>query len=169
MTASDHFRGRRVIQQLEDLGFELPDPPSPKGHYAGARVDGSVVHVSGHTDRGRGGLNGQGPLRDTEVDIAAAQAAAEHAAVNLLASAAAVCSLDELRGVIMLRGYVVGDAGFESQPRVVDAASRLLHSVLGGPPHARAAIGVASLPGGAVVELEAVLERGEPERREAGA
>jgi enamine deaminase RidA (YjgF/YER057c/UK114 family) len=60
-------------------------------------------------------------------------------------------------GVLFLRGYVRAVASFGEHPIVVDAASEVLEAVIGGGPHARAAIGVASLPGGACVELEAVL------------
>lgn len=158
MTLPDPTRSV-VANKLRQLGFDLPSPPEPKGHYAGARLVGHEIRVSGHTDRGRGGLTPQVPLLETREGISAARAAAEHAAVNLLASAAAVCDLDELTGVIVLRGYVVAESAFTAHPTVVDAASHLLGQVLGGPPHARVAIGVSSLPGGAIVELEAVLER----------
>lgn len=147
-----------VAGRLQDLGYGLPAPPAPVGHYAAARLDGDRVVLSGHTDRGAGGRSHGGPLRRTDEELTAARRCAEHAAVHLLASAGAVCDLDQL-ALLHLRGYVVATADFVAHPQVIDAASVLLHQVLGGGPHTRAAIGVASLPGGAVVELEATFQR----------
>lgn len=153
--------GSAVAERLRAEGHELPTTPEPLGHYTGARLVGRQVRLSGHTDRGEGGRTGGGPLRDAEPEIAAARRCAELAALHLLASAATVYDLDALT-LSHLRGYVVAVPEFVSHQQVVDAASTLLHRALGGAPHTRAAIGVASLPGGAVVELEAIFELAEP-------
>ena len=150
----------RAAERLRALGHELPLPPPPVGHYTGARISGRWVTLSGHTDRGKAGRSRPGPLEGGDEELAVARSAAEHAAIHLLAAAGAVCHLDQLV-LSHLRGYVAAVPEFGAHPEVIDAASLLLHEVLGGPPHTRAAIGVGSLPYGAVVELEAIFERTE--------
>jgi enamine deaminase RidA (YjgF/YER057c/UK114 family) len=151
-------RPTRISARLGELGYRLPAVPGPRGRYASARLDLPYVHVSGHTDRGVAGQ--QGPL-DRKSGLDLAREAARLAAVNLLAAAATVVDLDTVEGPLHLRGYVASAPDFQRHPEVIDAASELLHQAFpSAPPHTRAAIGVSSLPGGAVVELECVLRLG---------
>lgn len=150
----------RPTDRLAALGLRLPDPSPPRGAYVAARVHGGLLWIAGHTDRTATEAPTIGVV-GADVDMDRARAATRRAALNLLAAAAAVVGLDAVDGVVFLRGYVVGAPGFGEHPRVVDAASELLAEVLcPGSVHARAAIGVATLPGGACVELEAVLSLG---------
>lgn len=144
--------------RLAALGLQLPPPATPVGAYAPARIHGDTLWVAGHTDRTpntpatRGSVGG-------DVDLDRARRAARDATLNLLAAAEQAVGLDRVRGVVFLRGYVVGAAGFEDHPKVIDTASELLGELFAAAPApARAAIGVATLPGGACVELEAVFE-----------
>lgn len=144
--------------RLAALGLRLPPPAAPKGTYAAARIHRGSLWVAGHTDRTatspptRGAVGGG-------VDVDAARRAARWATLNLLAAADAAVGLDAIAGVVFLRGYVVAATGFEDHPQVIDAASELLAELFGAAPApARAAIGVATLPGGACVELEAVFD-----------
>jgi enamine deaminase RidA (YjgF/YER057c/UK114 family) len=95
-----------------------------------------------------------------EVDLAAGQGAARACAVNVLAQlqAAAGC-LDAVTRLVKLTVYIASTSEFTQQPQVADAASRLLLDVLGAAgAHARSAIGVAALPLGSPVELEAIAQ-----------
>jgi enamine deaminase RidA (YjgF/YER057c/UK114 family) len=147
---------RDVGSLLGGLGLELPPLPAPKGRYRPAIVDGSRLWVSGHTGRTPSSPALVGTV-GTDVTLEQAQGSARLAAVNVLAAALATVAQERLAGVLLLRGYVRADGSFGDQPAVIDGASEVLDHVLGGSGHARAAIGVASLPGGACVELEAVL------------
>jgi enamine deaminase RidA (YjgF/YER057c/UK114 family) len=146
----------RVRARLRELDLVLPDPVAPKGNYAGARRHDGLLWVSGHTGRtasspARAGVVGE------DVGLDEAQTSARLAAVNLVAAALSVVDTERIADVVFLRGYVRAAPTFSQHPAVVDAASEVLRHVLDGQAHARAAIGVASLPGEACVELEAVL------------
>lgn len=156
-TRRGHARAR-----LEDLGYRLPEPLSSKGAYASTRADGSQLWVSGHTGRGPEGLVVAG-IVGQDVSLEEAQEEARRAAVNLLAavdgSPHLPHGLGSVEAVLHLRVYVRAAPGFGQHPVVADGASTLFAEVLGSDRgvHARTAIGVASLPGGAAVEVEAVL------------
>lgn len=133
-------------------------PPAPKGKYVPARRHGTQLWISGHTDRTRDDPPTRG-LVGADVSVEEATAAARRAAANLLAAADEAVGLDAVAGVVFLRGYVVAAPGFVDHSAVVDGASTVLADVLRGEAdHARSALGVATLPGGACVELEAVFE-----------
>lgn len=151
-----------IADALRDLGLELPPPLTAKGRYLPAVVDGGRLWVSGHTGRTSSAPALAGVVgRDVSVEDACASA--RIAAVNVVAASMSVVAPARLAGVLFLRGYVRAESGFGEHPTVVDAASEVLERVLGGGGHARAAVGVPSLPGGACVELEVVL-RLHPER-----
>jgi enamine deaminase RidA (YjgF/YER057c/UK114 family) len=154
MSAADDPRER-----LRRLGFDVVPPLPPKGAYAAARRSGSLLFVSGHTGRTADAPALAGVVGDG-VSVEEARQSARLAAVNLLSVVAHTIGLTGV-SLLQLRGYVRADGGFTDHPSVIDAASQLLAEILAdGQMHARAAIGVASLPGGAVVELEAVFEVG---------
>jgi enamine deaminase RidA (YjgF/YER057c/UK114 family) len=149
--------GDSPVERLGRLGYRLAPPLPPKGSYAAARRSGSLLFVSGHTGRSADEPALAGVV-GADVGIEAAQESARRAAVNLLSVVADAVGLDRAT-LVQLRGYVRADPSFTDHPAVVDAASHLLAGVLADDRrHARAALGVSSLPGGAVVELEAVFE-----------
>ncbi|MGV0809740.1 RidA family protein [Mycolicibacterium setense] len=144
-------------ERLAALGIELPAAVQPKGAYFPSRRCGNQLWISGTTarrpdDPGAVGVVGDG------VTAAQATAQARLAALNLVAALDAAAGLDSVAGLVHLRGYVRAASDFDSHPRVIDGASELLLDVFGEEcgAHARTAIGVASLPGGACVELELV-------------
>jgi enamine deaminase RidA (YjgF/YER057c/UK114 family) len=139
------------------LGIELPPPARALGAYTPVRVEGRQAWVSGHTARRPDGGRVNGVVGE-DVDVATARDEARTAAINLLAALESTVGLDSVAGVLHLRGYVRAASGFTEHPRVLDGASGVLHEVFGtGGAHARTAVGVASLPGGACVEVEAVF------------
>jgi enamine deaminase RidA (YjgF/YER057c/UK114 family) len=72
-----------------------------------------------------------------------------------------VCDLDEVVSVAKLTGFVASTPGFSAQPAVVDGASAVMLAAFGeAGRHARAAVGVSSLPRDATVEVEIVLHLG---------
>lgn len=138
--------------RLERVGIVLPPPPIPAARYLPWRVEGTTLYLAGVTSE-----PGGGPASDD--GLAAARAAAVTAAARQLSSIeAAVGSLDAVRAVLRLTGYVACIPGFVRAPEVVDSASELFELALqDAGRHARSAIGVVALPGGATVELEAVV------------
>ena len=147
-----------VKDRLAELGIELPQLPPPRFAYLPGRVLGDTVYVSGQTPTVDGELVHRGRC-DEDVDVDTGKQAARLAAINLLAELDAVAGLDNVVQIVKLNGYVASSDGFTDQPAVVNGASELLVEVLGeAGRHARAAVGVAWLPGGAPVEVELIAQ-----------
>jgi enamine deaminase RidA (YjgF/YER057c/UK114 family) len=148
-----------VDERLAELGIVLPNPVTPIANYSLTRRSGNLLFVSGHVAR-RDGAVVTGRLGD-DLTRDEGYALARAAAIDVLAAArATVGSLDRVRGVVKLTGFVSSAGSFTDQSAVVNGASDLVVDVFGSErgTHARSAVGVAQLPLGAAVELEAVLE-----------
>jgi enamine deaminase RidA (YjgF/YER057c/UK114 family) len=146
-------------QRLADLGLALPEVPTPAAAYQPfAAVDGLVL-TAGQLPVRSGQLEVTGRL-GAELSTEEGAAQARIAALNVLAvGAAAFGSLDVVR-VVKLTVFVASTAEFHEHHLVANGASQLLGEVLGAAGvHARSAVGVAALPLGAPVEVEAVLAR----------
>jgi enamine deaminase RidA (YjgF/YER057c/UK114 family) len=155
MAGSEKVRG-----VLRAAGLELPDPPAALGSYVPAVRAGSLVFTAGQLPLQGGVLLAAGTV-DGTVDVPTAKTCAARAALNALAAASTVCDLDDVTAVVKVTGYVASGPAFTSQPAVVDGASEVVLAAFGTRGrHARAAVGVASLPMGAPVEVEMVLEVG---------
>lgn len=145
--------------RLAELGLSLPSLPTPAFDYVPAVRDGDLVWVSGQLPRDpAGALPVLGRL-GAEVDVEAGRRAAELCALQGLAALRSVTgSLDAVRRVVKVTGFVASAVGFAEQPRVIDAASNLLGSLFGeAGKHARSAVGVAMLPRNVPVEIEFVF------------
>jgi enamine deaminase RidA (YjgF/YER057c/UK114 family) len=127
------------------------------GAYFPNRRCGDQVWISGTTARRPGDPGAVGVVGD-DVTLDQAQTQARFAALNLVAALDAAVGLDAVTALVHVRGYVRAIPNFAAHPSVIDGASKLLLEVFGEDigTHARTAIGVASLPGGACVELELV-------------
>jgi len=147
-----------IDERLTELGIVIPEATAPVANYVSARRSGNLVYISGHIGK-RDGAVVTGKVGDT-VDTETAYAVARQTAIDLLGSARALLgSLDDV-AVVRITGYVRSAPGFSNQPAVINGASDLLTEVFGPERgrHARSAIGVAELPLGAAVEIEAILE-----------
>lgn len=146
-------------ERLQELGISLPAIPPAAGRYLPGVRSGQLVFVSGQTPT----VNGQPVIAGyvgKDVSPDQARQAARLAALNCLAELQAVTgSLDRVRRMVRVTGYVRSAPGFADQPSVINGASELLIELWGElGQHARSAIGVAELPGGAPVEIELVAE-----------
>lgn len=149
-----------IAERLHELGIALPPAAAPAGLYRPALRSGNLLYVSGQVNVDAGKLTAQGTL-DTEVDLETGTAAARQCAINCLAAAQAeLGSLDLVRQVVRLTGYVASADGFHRQPQVINGASELLRDVFGEQAGVgtRLAVGVAALPAGAPVEVDVILE-----------
>jgi enamine deaminase RidA (YjgF/YER057c/UK114 family) len=150
----------RIEAQLKNLKIELPNAASPLANYVPAVRTGNLLVVSGQVCQWNGERRYVGKL-GAEISLEDGKAAARLCALNLLAQAkrALEGDLDRIRRVVRVGGFVNAVPGFTEQPQVVNGASDLMVEVFGeAGRHARAAVGVGSLPGGVAVEVEAVFE-----------
>lgn len=133
----------------------LPLPPRPMGEYRPAVASGGLVWSAGMTPRRDGALVVTG-IVGGDLDLATAREAAGLAALNALSAVAdAVGGLERITGLAQLTVYVACGASFTEHSAVADGASDALARALGDVPcAARVAVGVASLPGGAPVEVQ---------------
>ncbi len=145
--------------RIKELGLVIPEPPRPAGHFVPAVQVGNLVFVSGQIPAVSGRVGIKGKL-GRDLSIEQGQEAARTALLNVLAVIQHTTgTLDAIKRIIKLNGWVASAEGFNSQPKVVDGASLLLEEIFGeAGKHARAAIGVAELPLGAPVELELIVE-----------
>lgn len=147
------------IQKLREYGYELPAPKAPVASYVPVTRSGNLLYVSGQISSGEAGVI-QGRLGDT-MNVVQGGNAAELAAINVLSQIvhSAGIPLHEIKKVLKLTVLVCSDPEFTEQHLVANGASNLIVGVLGDKgKHARAAFGVTSLPLGAAVEIDAVVE-----------
>ena len=144
--------------RVRELGIRIPTLPPPVAIYVPAVRTGDLVFASGQTPTVDGVLQVQGKLGG-EVSIEQGQQAARLAALNCVAEVRGLLgSLDRVARIVRLTGFVASATGFAQQPAVVNGASQLIEEVFGeAGRHARSAIGVAELPGGAPVEIELIV------------
>jgi enamine deaminase RidA (YjgF/YER057c/UK114 family) len=142
---------------LLDKQLTLSDPPKPAGHYVPVLRYGTVVVTSGMLPLQDGKVHYIGPV--TDETLAEGQAAARLAVLNALAALKAeLGDLSAVVQVVKLTGFVHAASGFAQHPQVMNAASELLTEWFGpAGRHTRSAIGVASLPLNAMVELELMV------------
>ena len=152
---------RRASERLASLGLTLPAVPTPVAAYLPATRFDDLVFTSGQLPTVDGALVATGRV-GAEVSPEEAYACARTAALNGLAAVADhTGDLDVITRVIKVVVYVASAPGFAGQPQVANGASELLFDVLGeAGRHARSAVGVASLPLNAPVEVELVVEVG---------
>lgn len=148
-----------IERALADKGVTLPTPASPAGSYVPVVQSGNLLFIAGQLPMGPDGLQSVGRCGEN-VSVEDAQAAARLCALNILAQVkAAAGSLDAIVRIVRLGGFVNSTPDFGDHPKVINGASDFLVDILGDKGrHARAAVGVANLPFGASVEIEAVVE-----------
>lgn len=148
-----------IESRLADMGITIPEPPAPVAAYVGHVVHNGIVNVSGQLPLAGGALSQTG-LLGAGVSIEQGAAAAQVCAINILAQIKVACGgdLERIVQCIRLGGFVASTPDFTDQPKVVNGASEFIGAVLGDKGvHARAAVGVASLPMNASVEVEATF------------
>ena len=148
-----------IEARLESLGIVVPVAAAPAGNYVPAVLSGRLLFISGQLPFVDGKPSHFGAL-GRDVSLEAGRAAARICGLNIVAQArAALGDLDRIARVVKLTGFVNSSPDFTDQPKVLNGASDLMVEIFGDKGvHARAAVGVAALPLGVPVEVEAILE-----------
>lgn len=148
-----------IDARLAELGLELPNAPAPAANYVPYVQTGNLVFISGQVpNTGDGLLYGK---LGADASVEDGQEAAKVCALNLIAQmkAATGGDLDRVKRVVKLLGMVNSTPDFPDHPKVVNGCSDVMVEVFGDKGrHARSAVGVANLPFGVAVEVEAIIE-----------
>lgn len=145
-------------ENLEGKGYKLPSQSNKRIFEAGVRT-GNLIFVSGNAAKVEGVLKYKGIVGDT-VTLEQAQDAAKIAFVNCLATVRNMMgSLDRMKRIVNIKGYVASTPEFTDQPKVLDEVSALAIEIFGEVgKHSRVSLGTSSLPEGTPVEVEIVVE-----------
>jgi enamine deaminase RidA (YjgF/YER057c/UK114 family) len=151
--------GGAFEDRLAACAIELPRVPVPIARFKPWRKAGDLVYLAGQICEWNGEVRFVGKV-GVEHDLEGGQSAARICALNLLAALRQACDddLDRVDHCVRLGGFVNCSPDFDAVPFVVNGASDLMIEVFGDHgEHCRTAIGVASLPRCAAVEVDAVF------------
>jgi enamine deaminase RidA (YjgF/YER057c/UK114 family) len=149
-----------IERRLAADGLELPDAPAPAANYVPYTISGKLLFIAGQLPLVAGQAAVAGRVGEG-VSLEQGQEAARICALNLLAQAKAACGgdLSRLARCLKLGGFVSCTAEFTEHPSVINGASDLMVQAMGeAGRHARFAVGCASLPRNAAVEVEGIFE-----------
>ena len=151
-----------IDRTLEELGLVLPEAAAPVAAYVPVVEVGNVVHLSGQLPFKDGQLV-TGRLGDG-VSLEEGQEAAKLCGLMIVAQLKKhLGDLSRVKRIVKLGVFVNSDGDFTDQPKVANGASELMVALFGDAGrHARSAVGVPVLPLGAAVEIDAIVEIGEP-------
>jgi len=148
-----------IDEKLNSLNIVLPTPPKPAGAYIAVVISDQTVYVSGQIpiENGKVAYKGKVPI---EQSLEQAQDAARLCIINALSQLKSeLGNLDRISRIIRVSGFVNSTPEFTEQPKVINAASNLLYEIFGEKgQHSRIAVGVASLPLGATVEIDMIVQ-----------
>ncbi|MGB7404327.1 MAG: RidA family protein [Pacificimonas sp.] len=147
-----------IEAKLAERGLTLPEAPAAAANYVPYVHEGGLIHTAGQIPFDEDGKLITGRLGDT-MTTEEGYAVAQRCALAILAQVkAALGGFERLEKVIKLNVYVASARDFTEQPEVANGASDLMGELLGERGrHARSAVGVAALPRGVAVEIDAII------------
>lgn len=148
-----------INERLDALGIALPKAAAPAANYLPVTKSGNTLYTSGQLPLHNGKLVHEG-LLGRDLTVEQGQEAAKWCAINILAQAqSALGGLEKIKRIVKISVFVASAPDFTEQHLVANGASDILAEVLGDAGrHARSAVGMASLPLNAPVEIEAIVE-----------
>lgn len=148
-----------IESRLKAEGVTLPVAAAPAANYVPFVQTGNLLFTAGQLPLVGGKLVSTG-LLGRDLDVAAGKEAAKACAINILTQVkAATGDLEKIARVVKITVFVASTPDFTEQHLVANGASDFLATILGERGrHARAAVGTASLPLNAPVEIEAIVE-----------
>jgi enamine deaminase RidA (YjgF/YER057c/UK114 family) len=148
-----------IEKKLKELNIQIPTAPSPVGNYLAFRISGNKIYISGQLPIDKNGIMIKGKIGNelTEEDGKKAALLCMLNSIGHLKNA--IKDLDKVKSCIKINGYINSENNFENHPTLLNSASDLLVKIFGEKgKHARAVVGVSSLPLNAAVEIETIFE-----------
>ena len=148
-----------IEQRLKELGITLPAAAAPAANYVPFVLEGKLLFIAGQLPfTAEGKLEHLGKV-GRELTVEQGYQSARLCALNCLAQArAALGTLDKVRRIVRVGGFVQCPDDFTQQPQVINGASDVIVEIFGDKgKHARAAVGNNALPRGVATEVEMVL------------
>ena len=149
-----------IEKKLKELNIKLPNAPEPVGAYVAFKKIDKLLFISGQLPIDQDGKMIQGKI-GKDLTLEDGQKASKLCAINILSQAKKAMNgdLNKIKNCIKITGFVNSIDNFIDQPKVINPASETLSEVFGDKgKHARAAVSTNSLPLGAAVEIDAILE-----------
>ena len=148
-----------IEDKLKSLGLKLPNPAKPAGSYKPCIIVEDTAYISGQGPLLNDGTFAKGVVGEN-IDLETAQIHAQKCGLAILSALKAeIGDLNKVQQLIKITGFVNCTNDFEKQPLVINGCSDLMKEVFGNKGvHARAAVGVNSLPLGFSVEIEAIFK-----------
>jgi enamine deaminase RidA (YjgF/YER057c/UK114 family) len=144
--------------KLKELDIHLESAPKPSGNYALYTMVAPLIYLSGVTPKVNNVLQYKGRVGQDFTKEEGYQAARQCILVHLGTLKSVLGDLNRVVNIVKMSGFIQSTTDFNELPYVLNGASDLLVEVFGDKGvHARSAIGVASLPGGAAVEVELIV------------
>jgi len=157
---SDYNPEERLVElNITELNITLPPPPQPVANYVNGVRAGNLIFLAGKGPKYPDGTELTGKLGGN-ITIEQGYEGARQTAINQLSVLKEMLGdLNKVKRIVKVLGLVNSSPNFIEQPKVVNGFSDLMVDVFGEKgKHARAAIGVNSLPRGQAVEIELVVE-----------
>lgn len=151
-----------IEQKLKDMGVELYELPAPEANFVRAVRTGNLIFLAGHGPVTPEGNYVTGKL-GKDLSIEEGQEAARYTGITLLSALKTeIGDLDKVTRVVKVHGMVNGTTDFTQQSTVMNGFSDFIVEVFGEKgKHARAAVGMGSLPNNIAVEIEMIVEVGD--------
>ena len=149
-----------IEKKLKELNIKLPNAPEPVGAYVAFKKIDKLLFISGQLPIDQDGKMIKGKI-GKDLTLEDGQKASKLCAINILSQAKKAMNgdLNKIKNCIKITGFVNSIDNFIDQPKVINPASETLSEVFGDKgKHARAAVSTNSLPLGAAVEIDAILE-----------
>ncbi len=148
-----------VEERIKELGIDLPEPGAPVANYVNSVRTGNLVFMAGKGPKNADGTYVTGKV-GVDLTIEEGYVAARKTAIQQLAVLKAeIGDLNKVVRIVKVLGMVNAEAGFTDQPEVINGFSDLMVEVFGiRGKHARAAVGMASLPRNIACEIELIVE-----------
>ena len=149
-----------IEKKLKELNIKLPNAPEPVGAYVAFKKIDKLLFISGQLPIDLDGKMIKGKI-GKDLTLEDGQKASKLCAINILSQAKKAMNgdLNKIKNCIKITGFVNSIDNFIDQPKVINPASETLSEIFGDKgKHARAAVSTNSLPLGAAVEIDAILE-----------